>query len=278
MLLQLLLPPLHCGVLLPRLHCEVLLPPLHCGVLLPRLHCGVLLPPLHCGVLLPPLHCGALLPPLHCGILLPPLHCEVLLPPLHCGVLLSPLVLHPPLHCGMMYCDHINGHGWSDIPLSVPDNLVTVTKSREALKQFRLLYNNEAATFRSPELKAAIENVLYTSNDILAVLPTAVVIVPIVSLVDDTMRQAASHGLSLTNNVSNIHNKRLIVTPEATVTQCFKDCLMQIYVQKKLGTIFVDEVHFYTLQSQLRPTFRQLPKLWFLPVPMVLRQQQLLST
>eukprot|EP00731_Ephydatia_muelleri_P024696 Em0016g967a len=96
---------------------------------------------------------------------------------------------------------------------------------------------------------------------------TAVVIVPIVSLVDDTMRRAASHGLSLTNNVSNIHNKRLIVTPEATVTQCFKDCLMQIYVQ---GTIFVDEVHFYTLQSQLRPTFRQLPKLWFLPVPMVL--------
>ena len=60
------------------------------------------------------------------------------------------------------------------IPLSVPDNLVTVTKSREALKQFRLLYNNEAATFRSPELKAAIENVLYTSNDILAVLPTGI--------------------------------------------------------------------------------------------------------
>ena len=56
------------------------------------------------------------------------------------------------------------------MPLSVPDKLVTVTQSREALKQLRLLYKNEAATFRSPELKAAFENVLYTSNDILAVL------------------------------------------------------------------------------------------------------------
>ena len=59
--------------------------------------------------------------------------------------------------------------------------------------------------------------------------------IPTVSLAEDIMRQAASHRLSSTNNVSNFHNERLIVTPEATVTQCFKDLLMQIYIQKKVG-------------------------------------------
>ena len=130
---------------------------------------------------------------------------------------------------------------------------MTIKQSREALKHL-LFYNNKAATFRSPALKAAMENVLYTSNDILAVLPTgigksllfllytcvhqsltAVVVVPTMSLAEDIMHQAASHGLSSANNVSNFHNERLIVTPEATVMQCLKDLLMQIYVQKKVG-------------------------------------------
>ena len=124
------------------------------------------------------------------------------------------------------------------MPLSAANQLVTVTQSREALKHLRLFYNNEAATFRSPELKAAIENVLYTSNDILAVLPTgigksllfllyasvhesltAVVVVPTVSLAEDIMRRAASHGLSSANNVSNFNERLIVVTPEATVVQ-----------------------------------------------------------
>ena len=45
---------------------------------------------------------------------------------------------------------------------------------------------------------------------------------------------------------------------------------MQLYCKKRLGTIFVDEVHLFSTQCQFRPTFRQLPQLAFVPVPLVL--------
>ena len=90
-------------------------------------------------LLLPPLHCVVLLPPLHCGMLLPPKF--PLLPPLQCVMLL------PPLHCGKMFCDHINRHGWS----------MTHPYLYLIILQLTANWLNEAATFRSPELKVAIE-------------------------------------------------------------------------------------------------------------------------
>lgn len=49
---------------------------------------------------------------------------------------------------------------------------VTVQQSRESLVQLWQLYKDETAEFRSPELRAAVNNVLHSKSDILAILPT----------------------------------------------------------------------------------------------------------
>ena len=45
---------------------------------------------------------------------------------------------------------------------------------------------------------------------------------------------------------------------------------MQLWSRKQLGSIFVDEAHIFSMQTEFRPAFRQLPQLKFLPVPLVL--------
>ena len=62
----------------------------------------------------------------------------------------------------------------------------------------------------------------------------------------------------------------VFVTPEAAAADAVRDQIIHLYSRKQMGAIFVDEAHLFSTQSQFRPTFRQLPELKCIPVPLVL--------
>lgn len=167
-----------------------------------------------------------------------------------------------------------------------PLTLVTVQQSRESVTQLRHLFRNELAEYRSPELHAAVDNVLHTKADVLAILLTGggksllfllyatlhTNIVPTIALKSDLMRRTRDHGIPCTDNpAANVSCERIIsVTPEAATGEVLRSQLMKLYCSKRLGSIFIDEAHLFSMQTQFRPTFRQLPEIKFLPVPIVL--------
>ena len=90
---------------------------------------------------------------------------------------------------------------------------ITNVQSAQSLQLLKRFYSDENTAFHSNEQHAAVDNVLNTSNDILAILPTGcgksllfflyavvhkgqrttVVIVPTLSLMQGLMRRATMH-------------------------------------------------------------------------------------
>ena len=180
-----------------------------------------------------------------------------------------------------------------DIPVQNPmatQSFITVLQSKESLDKLRCLLNDQTVEFRSPELRAAVDSVLNSNGDLLAILPTgcgkslifqmyaykhtiltSLVIVPTLSLTNDRMRRAQSLGIKCSDNSVQVSSQQLIfVTPEAAAGGPVRDLIIELYSQKRLGAIFIDKVHLFSLQSQFRPTFRQLPQLKFVNFPLVL--------
>ena len=167
---------------------------------------------------------------------------------------------------------------------------VTAKQSADSLQCLQLFYNDTTANFRSCEQGYAIDSVLHTMSNVLAILPTgsrksllfflyaknyrsltSVVVVPTFSLQQDLMRRAASHGIPSSDQLGDITGHNLVfVTPEAVTRDGFRDKIISLYMAKQLGKIFIDEAHLYCTESEFRPMFRELPKLAFLPIPMVL--------
>ena len=165
--------------------------------------------------------------------------------------------------------------------------IVSHMESQRSLQLLREFFRDKNAVFKSPEQRAAVENVLFTTTDIIAVLPTgcgksltfflysfvyphltSVVIVPTVSLKQDLMRRAEERGISSSDDFSEGGDVSLLfLTPEAAAERSVRDALAQLYCSRRLGRVFIDEFHLFSLDSEYRPHFRELPLLTFLPVP-----------
>ena len=106
----------------------------------------------------------------------------------------------------------------SEAPVSYRASSTKIVKhveSHRSLQFLRQYFRDRNAVFKSPEQRAAVENVLFTTSDIIAVLPTgcgkslifflysfvfpnltSVVVVPTVLLKQDLLRRAAEKGIS----------------------------------------------------------------------------------
>ena len=167
----------------------------------------------------------------------------------------------------------------------------TVEQSIESKQQLQQLYVDTTAQFRSCEQGAAIDVVLHTNCDLLAVLPTgcdrsllfflyiqkyhtltSIVVVPTVSVMKDLTRRAENHNISCSDEPGSVTHQRLVfVTPEmASGNTFYLQLVHRLYGAKQLGKIFVDEAHLFSTEIGLRPAFRELAKLTFLKVPFVL--------
>ena len=169
-------------------------------------------------------------------------------------------------------------------------NFVTVQQAKDSVVQLRALYKDETVEFKSRELRAAVDNVLHSKSDMLVILPTgagksllfllyavkhptltSIVVVPTISLRCDLLRRARSLGILCSDDAEKMNGVRLVfVTPEAAAGEAVRDQIIHLYSRKQLGAIFLDEAHLFSTQSQFRPTFRQLPELKCIPVPLVL--------
>ena len=98
--------------------------------------------------------------------------------------------------------------------------IVSHEESQRSLQLLREFFQDKNAMFKSPEQRAAVENVLFTTTDIITVLPTgcgksltfflhtfvypnltSVVVVPTLSLKQDLRRRAEERGISSSDNL-----------------------------------------------------------------------------
>ena len=183
----------------------------------------------------------------------------------------------------------------SEAPVSYRASSTKIVKhveSHRSLQFLRQYFRDRNAVFKSPEQRAAVENVLFTTSDIIAVLPTgcgkslifflysfvfpnltSVVVVPTVLLKQDLLRRAAEKGISSSDHPWGGEGgddvSLLFLIPEAAAERSTRDALAQLYCSRRLGRIFIDEFHLFSLDSEYRSHFRELPLLTFLPVPFV---------
>ena len=74
-----------------------------------------------------------------------------------------------------------------------------------------------------------------------------VVIVPTISLQVDLIRRARGHCITAINDPSTGANySLLIVTPEAAITNTFRDAITHLHCLKQLGKNFIDEAHLFS--------------------------------
>lgn len=150
------------------------------------------------------------------------------------------------------------------------------------------MWKNPGAEFRSTQQWAAVDNVVHTTSDIFAVLPSrcgksllfflyslayphlvAVLIVPTIALQDDLKHRSEEHGIQCSIDIefSDQLNKGLVLlTPEAAAGISMRNIL----VSRQLGRIFIDELHLVRTEGNFRPSFSYLTMLSFLPVPLTL--------
>lgn len=158
------------------------------------------------------------------------------------------------------------------------------------LTLLRRFFGRSAAIFQSKEQHYAIKQVLFTSNNLLVVLPTGggksllfflkafqdsqkavLVVVPTVALRSDLARRAALHGLSFCFGISQYRNERLILATTDAVTQSdFLFHLQRLSREHKISKIFIDEAHCFVTDSDFRSPMSRLTFLLSVPVPIVL--------
>ena len=165
------------------------------------------------------------------------------------------------------------------------DTFVNVRDSETSLSLLRSFLGDQQATFKSVVQRAAVDSILHTTSDVLAVLPTgggksllfflyaarhpcitSIVIVPTVSLMADMARRARSQGISCSEDASSVTDENLVlVTPEGAESRQFWNLIIQLHASNRLGVLFIDEAHVFSTECDYRPSVRRLTALASFP-------------
>ena len=167
--------------------------------------------------------------------------------------------------------------------------LITRAEAKKTRDHLISLLGDSSAVFKSIEQQSAADVLLHTEDDLIAVLPTGsgksllffllamtipsktiVIVMPTISLKNDLLARARRHGISCNLDFREFKGEQLVlVTPEAATVKEFRTFFMSLYSQRQLGRLFIDEAHLYSTASY-RPSFRMLPFLRCVPVPLCL--------
>lgn len=176
-----------------------------------------------------------------------------------------------------------------DSKLKFPD-CASKVQSEQSLEALRRVYDDPSANFRSREQHYAIKQVLYTTNNMLVVLPTGcgksllffldayqnnhktvLVVLPTRALVSDVVKRAREHGISYCLEKSMFRGEKMLVaTTDVATSSEYLFFLQGLANQKKLSKIFVDEAHCYVTDSQYRQSMSRLKFLLTVSIPMIL--------
>ena len=198
----------------------------------------------------------------------------------------SVLQVPPAVQCNMRHKD-------ADESATL-QGFVTVQQSRASLECLRSFCKDPEATFKLAVQGAAVDNVLHTKSDIIAILPTwggggggggggvraccfsmyaafypskiNILVIPTIALKQDMMRRAREYHLSCTDNISAVSDECFVlVTPEGAESATFRNTAINLHATNRLDTIFIDEAHVFSTDRDFRPSVRRLPELTFLP-------------
>lgn len=158
-----------------------------------------------------------------------------------------------------------------------------------AIKAMRKLFRVDDPVFSSLEQRTAIEYILSTTLDLLVILPTGggksilffaraaygggtvLVIVPMLSLIEDLEIRARGFNLSTCADYTSFNGQKILfATPESAFSSSFRGLIRQLVDSKLLSKIFVDEAHLFCTDSGYRRSFLELEYLCCLTVPIIL--------
>ena len=153
--------------------------------------------------------------------------------------------------------------------------------SNKILKALRKFYNDNRATFKSPQQARALQLIVEGKTDVLAILPTGggksllfflptllepdmttVVIVPLIAVMQDLRDRCVKAKISCANwDPHSRYGERcnlLFVAVEHAVQPAFRDHLQVMYGMRILKRIVMDEVHVALTHRDFRPDMEKL--------------------
>lgn len=161
---------------------------------------------------------------------------------------------------------------------------LAVSCEEKAKSTLRSLFKNQSAEFNSIEQQVAVNHVLFSSANLILVLPTGggksllffaeakyytskcfIIVVPLISLQMDLKRRAEELDISACTDAESFRNQNLlIVCAEAICTQAFKTVCTELIAHRKIRRIYIDECHMCILADCFRPAYKTLHQLAFL--------------
>ena len=168
---------------------------------------------------------------------------------------------------------------------STQHSFVTVEQSRLSVQYLQEFFKNTHASLKSAMQQAAVDNVLFTNSDLIAIMPTgggksllfflyavknphksSILIVPTIALKKDMKRRAHEHGVTCTDNLETAKDESLVViTPEGAESSRLRTFIVHLHASNRLGSVFIDEAHIFSTECDFRPCVRRLPEMAFLP-------------
>jgi superfamily II DNA helicase RecQ len=180
-----------------------------------------------------------------------------------------------PLNSNSIHTDDMN-HSMELCHASV--SYPSASQSYQSLKLLQKLYESATITFNTRYQHMAADNVLFTNNNMLVILPTGggkstliwlnclhnftkstIVIVPTVSLKVDLIEKAKKFKISVTDSMTDYSNQNLIiVTTDSATTQSFLFSTQRLAHRNQLSMIFIDEAHTFVTDSCYRDCMKYL--------------------
>ncbi len=157
-----------------------------------------------------------------------------------------------------------------------------------SLSLLQSIYGKDAS-FKSLEQEMAVNHVLFKNRDLLYISGTGsgksllfflqclssksqsvLIIVPLLSLIDDISERFLSIGLSVCTSIYQYHSQNaIILTPEKTMDANFTNFITQVYLSGQLSRIFIDEAHLISTDSGYRDSLLSMRFLRVVPVPLI---------
>jgi len=162
-----------------------------------------------------------------------------------------------------------------------PSGSTTRMVSSKTLRALRKFYDDEQATFKSPEQAQALQLIMEGTKDVLVILPTGggkslmfflptimerdmttVVIVPLIAVMQDLRNRCVKARISCANwdPHSRYHERcnLLFVAVEHAVQESFQDHLQVMHGMRILKRIVMDEAHLALTHRDFRPDMEKL--------------------